>query len=49
MKMINEIKKIMEDNIIKVFVMCVCILVVSGYFESVYIEVDKEGIIVKEI
>ncbi|EFU7969521.1 aspartate-semialdehyde dehydrogenase [Listeria monocytogenes] len=49
MKMINETKKIMEDNTIKVSATCVRIPVVSGHSESVYIEVDKEGITAKEI
>lgn len=48
MKMINE-TKIMEDNTIKVSATCVRIPVVSGHSESVYIEVDKEGITAKEI
>ncbi|MPR75668.1 aspartate-semialdehyde dehydrogenase, partial [Listeria monocytogenes] len=49
MKMINETKKIMEDNAIKVSATCVRIPVVSGHSESVYIEVDKEGVTAKEI
>lgn len=48
MKMINETKKIMEDNAIKVSATCVRIPVVSTP-ESVYIEVDKEGVTAKEI
>lgn len=39
----------MEDNTIKVSATCVRIPVVSGHSESVYIEVDKEGITAKEI
>ncbi|EAK9280300.1 aspartate-semialdehyde dehydrogenase [Listeria monocytogenes] len=49
MKMINETKKIMEDNAIKVSATCVRIPVVSGHSESVYIEVDKEGVTANEI
>lgn len=41
-KMINETKKIMEDEGIKVAATCVRIPVFSGHSESVYIEV-KEG------
>lgn len=41
-KMINETKKIMEDDSIKVVATCVRIPVLSGHSESVYIEV-KEG------
>ncbi|MBC1483856.1 aspartate-semialdehyde dehydrogenase [Listeria immobilis] len=44
MKMINETKKIMEDASMKVAATCVRIPVVSGHSESVYIEVDKEGV-----
>ncbi|MBC1723814.1 aspartate-semialdehyde dehydrogenase [Listeria seeligeri] len=49
MKMINETKKIMEDNSIKVSATCVRIPVVSGHSESVYIEIDKEGVSAKDI
>ncbi|MBC1443010.1 aspartate-semialdehyde dehydrogenase [Listeria seeligeri] len=49
MKMINETKKIMEDNSIKVSATCVRIPVVSGHSESVYIEIDKEGVSTKDI
>ncbi|EAE0011198.1 aspartate-semialdehyde dehydrogenase [Listeria monocytogenes] len=49
MKMINETKKIMEDKAIKVSATCVRIPVVSGHSESVYIEVDKEGVTANEI
>ncbi|EME1036279.1 aspartate-semialdehyde dehydrogenase [Listeria monocytogenes] len=49
MKMINETKKIMEDNAIKVSATCVRIPVVSGHSESVYIELDKEGVTANEI
>ncbi|MBC1484877.1 aspartate-semialdehyde dehydrogenase [Listeria seeligeri] len=49
MKMINETKKIMEDNSIKVSATCVRIPVVSGHSESVYIEIDNEGVSAKDI
>lgn len=48
-KMINETKKIMEDDSIKVVATCVRIPVLSGHSESVYIEVKKEGSDVKKI
>lgn len=41
-KMINETKKIMSDDTIKVAATCVRIPVVSGHSESIYIEVEKE-------
>lgn len=44
MKMINETRKIMEDDSIKVAATCVRIPVVTGHSESVYIEVEQEGI-----
>ncbi len=40
-KMINETKKIMEDDSIKVSATCVRIPVMSGHSESVYIETEK--------
>ncbi|MBC1817618.1 aspartate-semialdehyde dehydrogenase [Listeria welshimeri] len=49
MKMINETKKIMEDDTIKVSATCVRIPVVSGHSESVYVEIDKEGVQAKDI
>lgn len=49
MKMINETKKIMEDDAIKVSATCVRIPVVSGHSESVYVEIDKEGVQAKDI
>lgn len=48
-KMINETKKIMEDDSIKVVATCVRIPVLSGHSESVYIEVKKEGSNVEKI
>lgn len=41
-KMMNETKKIMNDDTIKVAATCVRIPVVSGHSESIYIEVEKE-------
>ena len=41
-KMMNETKKIMSDDSIKVAATCVRIPVVSGHSESIYIEVEKE-------
>jgi aspartate-semialdehyde dehydrogenase len=41
-KMMNETKKIMSDDSIKVAATCVRIPVVSGHSESIYIEVGKE-------
>ena len=41
-KMMNETKKIMSDDSIKVAAPCVRIPVVSGHSESIYIEVGKE-------
>ena len=43
MKMINETKKIMEDNTLKVAATCVRVPVVSGHSESVYIELKEEA------
>lgn len=40
MKMVNETKKIMEDDTIQVVATCVRIPVVQGHSESVYIETD---------
>lgn len=40
-KMMNETKKIMGDNKLKVVVTCVRIPVISGHSESVYIEVKQ--------
>ncbi|WP_239253949.1 aspartate-semialdehyde dehydrogenase [Listeria ilorinensis] len=44
MKMVNETKKIMEDDTIQVAATCVRIPVVSGHSESVYIEIEESGI-----
>lgn len=48
-KMINESKKILEDPTLSVAATCVRIPVASGHSESVYIELEKAGITVKEI
>lgn len=49
MKMINETKKIMHAPDLSVAATCVRLPVVSGHSESVFIEVDKEGVSVAEI
>ncbi|MBC2674890.1 aspartate-semialdehyde dehydrogenase [Listeria booriae] len=49
MKMVNETKKIMEDESMKVAATCVRIPVVSGHSESVYIEVDQDDVTVAQI
>ncbi|MER2174521.1 MAG: aspartate-semialdehyde dehydrogenase [Carnobacterium sp.] len=49
LKMINETKKIMGDDNIKVSATCVRIPVISGHSESVYIEVKEEGASVASI
>lgn len=43
-KMINETKKIMEDDSLKVSATCVRIPVLSGHSEAIYFEVEKSGI-----
>ncbi|MBL1705143.1 aspartate-semialdehyde dehydrogenase, partial [Klebsiella pneumoniae] len=48
MKMINETKKIMHMPELEVAATCVRLPVVSGHSESVYIEVEKEGVTVEE-
>lgn len=49
MKMINETKKIMHMPELSVAATCVRIPVEYGHSESVYIEVDKEGVTVQEM
>ncbi|GGJ56359.1 aspartate-semialdehyde dehydrogenase [Anoxybacillus voinovskiensis] len=49
MKMINETKKIMHMPELEVAATCVRIPVITGHSESVYIEVEKEGISVEEM
>lgn len=48
-KMINETKKIMEDDSIKVVATCVRVPVLSGHSESIYIEVKADGSDVSKI
>jgi aspartate-semialdehyde dehydrogenase len=49
MKMINETKKIMHMPSLKVSATCVRLPVVTGHSESVYIEIEKESVSVKEL
>ena len=49
MKMINETKKIMHAPGLNVAATCVRIPVAVGHSESVFIEIDKEGVSVDEI
>jgi len=49
LKMINETKKIFNSNDMKVSATCVRIPVVSGHSESVYIEIEKDGVTVEEM
>ncbi|UOY93625.1 aspartate-semialdehyde dehydrogenase [Ectobacillus sp. JY-23] len=49
MKMINETKKIMHMPELEVAATCVRLPVVAGHSESVYIEVEKEGVTAEEI
>ncbi|WP_338469801.1 aspartate-semialdehyde dehydrogenase [Niallia sp. XMNu-256] len=49
MKMINETKKIMHNPELNVAATCVRIPVAVGHSESLYIEVDKEGVTVEEV
>ncbi|MCG3090049.1 aspartate-semialdehyde dehydrogenase [Sporosarcina cyprini] len=48
-KMMNETKKIFGDDSISVSATCVRLPVVSGHSESVYIEVEKEGVTVEDL
>lgn len=48
-KMMNETKKIMEDDSIKVVATCVRIPVLSGHSESIYIEVEDTNATVDSI
>ncbi|MDR0846428.1 MAG: aspartate-semialdehyde dehydrogenase [Lactobacillales bacterium] len=48
-KMVNETKKIMEDDSIKVAATCVRVPVFSGHSESIYIEVEKDGVTADDI
>jgi aspartate-semialdehyde dehydrogenase len=49
MKMINETKKILHMPNLSVAATCVRLPVVSGHSESVFIEVDKDGISVSDM
>ena len=49
MKMINETKKIMHVPELSVAATCVRIPVAVGHSESVYIEVDQEGVSAKDM
>jgi aspartate-semialdehyde dehydrogenase len=49
MKMINETKKIMHMPELAVAATCVRIPVMTGHSESVYIEVEKEGVSAADI
>lgn len=49
LKMINETKKIFGANDLHVAATCVRIPVVSGHSESVYIEIQQEGLTVEDI
>lgn len=49
--MIQETKKILEDENLKMAATCVRVPVVSGHSESVYIELEKEATVteIKEV
>lgn len=49
MKMTNETKKIMGDDGIKLSATAVRVPVIKGHSESVYIEVDKDGVSIEDI
>ena len=49
MKMINETKKIMHDPKMHVAATCVRIPIAVGHSESVYIEIDQEGVSAEDI
>ncbi len=49
LKMINETKKIFNLPDLKVSATCIRIPVVTGHSESVYIEIDREGVSVEEL
>ncbi|WP_223700176.1 aspartate-semialdehyde dehydrogenase [Sutcliffiella deserti] len=49
LKMINETKKIMNDQKLQVAATCVRLPVVTGHSESVYIEVEDENATVQDI
>jgi aspartate-semialdehyde dehydrogenase len=47
--MINETKKIMHSDDLKVAATCVRLPIVTGHSESVYVEVEHENVSVKDI
>ena len=49
LKMMNETKKIFNDQKLSVSATCVRIPVVTGHSESIYIEIGKEGVTVEDI
>lgn len=49
LKMMNETKKIFSDDKMAVTATCVRLPVVTGHSESVYIEVDSEGVSAEDI
>lgn len=49
MKMTNETKKIMGDDDIKLSATAVRVPVIQGHSESVYIEVDQDGVTIEDI
>ncbi|WP_100400970.1 aspartate-semialdehyde dehydrogenase [Bacillus sp. FJAT-44742] len=49
MKMINETKKIMNDQDMEIAVTCVRVPVFTGHSESIYVEVEKEISNVQEV
>jgi aspartate-semialdehyde dehydrogenase len=49
MKMINETKKIMHKNDLEVAATCVRLPVITGHSESVYIEIERDGVSVEDI
>ncbi|WP_058307762.1 aspartate-semialdehyde dehydrogenase [Gracilibacillus massiliensis] len=49
MKMINETKKIMHDDTVHVAATCVRLPFFTSHAESVYVEVDKEGVTVDQL
>lgn len=49
MKMINETKKILNDDTIHVAATCVRLPVVTGHSESVYVELEQDGVTAVDI
>ncbi|WP_079709498.1 aspartate-semialdehyde dehydrogenase [Paraliobacillus ryukyuensis] len=49
MKMINETKKILHDNVLPVAATCVRLPFFTSHAESVYIEVDEQGVTASDI